>query len=206
MADQTAPMIYITDFIRNWVIKIGVSLDPRVRERQLRRELKAERLELFRYIHVPHGWGSDREWESELLFRSRGGRLQLFSESEDSTEVADCSPDEAWTHLKGILARTEIDIRKDAYELHDDRVDWRFYNFYGFSEAARHKVLIHWRSLCHRQRFINFLREEPWALIPRKYLEIDLQGYERRFCALPSQSMEFHDCGRPTGIREILGW
>ena len=180
-------MIYIAQVLRNGLIKIGKSLNPHVREKQLQRELKAKGLKIFRAIHVPFGWGTDRLWESELLWRARGGKIQLFSASENSTEVVDCSPQEAWALLNEMLARTEIDIGRDAPEHDDEKLDWRFYRFqFGNTfEAVRHHAPLYWRSLCHRQRFIDSLRDKENVLIPREFLEIDLKKHELCLCAMP---------------------
>jgi hypothetical protein len=168
-------MIYIASLCRNGLVKIGKSRAPSAREKQLRRELKAEGLKIFRAVYVPHGWGTDAEWESELLGKTRrqGGELQLFSSSEESTEVADCSPDVVWACLKEMLSRTEIDESKDALDHDDEKVDWRFYWEFSSHPGGAGYLATLWRSLCYRQRFINSLRGDSWAIIPEEFIEID---------------------------------
>jgi hypothetical protein len=168
-------MIYIALLNRSSLIKVGITCDPFVREKQLRWEQKAKRLKIFRAVYVPHGWGTDAQWERELLQKTRrqGGELQLFSALEDSSEIVDCYPEVAWSCLREMLGRTEIDVSKDAPEHDDDKVDWRFYNTPSsqpFDVGYRPTL---WRSLCYRQRFINSVREDRWATIPNEFIELD---------------------------------
>ena len=192
-------MIYIATLNRNGLVKIGRSDDPRTREKQLPRELEAKDLKLVRAIHVPHGWGTDAEWESELLekVKRETGHLQLFAESERSREVADCSIEEAWAVLDAMLARTEIDKDKDAPAHDDERVDWRFYRRHSGCHELR-TIQRMWRSLCHRQEFINSLRGDKGTLISRAYFEADLERYSAGQCEFPGTAiMQFHDNGEP---------
>ena len=157
------------------MVKTGKSQDPLVREKQLRRELEAEGLKIKRAVHVPHGWGTDSEWESELLqrVRIRSCRLQLFSVSEKSTEVVDCSIEDALHELDAMLARTEIDTGLNAPEHDDEKVDWRFYREFSNHPGGIGYLPRLWQSLCYRQRFINSLRGERLATIPDEFIEAD---------------------------------
>ena len=192
-------MIYIATLNRNGVVKIGRSKNPLVREKKLRSELDASGLKMIRAVRVPYGWGTDAEWESELLKRVRkeSGHLQLFAESEQSTEVADCTIEEANAILDTMCRRTEINPDKDAPDHDEEKVDWRFY--YPTSGRSEYvNVSNYWRSLCHRQEFINLLRGNKWALIPRAYFEIDIKHHRDGLCPFPATPiMRFQDNGVP---------
>lgn len=192
-------MIYIATLNRNGLVKIGISRDPLAREKELKGELDASGLRMVRMVRVPSGWGKDAEWEAELLkkIRHETGHLQLFAVTEKSTEVADCTLEEANAALDSMLQRTEIDPEKDAPEHDEEKVDWRFYQpISGRSEYVN--ITAYWRSLCHRQEFINLLRGDKWALISRAYFEIDMVRHGRGLCPFPATPiMRFHDNGVP---------
>jgi hypothetical protein len=78
---------------------------------------------------------------------------------------------------------TEIDDSKDADELPDAKVDWRFSNkflpehYHIEHEDGGH----HWMDLITRQVFINWLRGDARASVPDRILNAKVSGNRRRF-------------------------
>lgn len=174
-------MLYIADLKRNGLIKIGVAGWYRTdwRESELRRRWKAPKLCIVSCTVVPYGWGPETEWERRLISRlKKSAALQLFSGSEKGREIVDCTPKQALEELRQMHRETEIDFLKDADELPDDKVDWRFCNAF----LPEHYQIEHdngghyWMDLITRQVFINWLRGDARASVPDRILNAKVSG------------------------------
>lgn len=157
-------MLYVAD-LDNGLLKVGITHKRRARDRvaELKREFGERGLQVFLTAPVPYGWGTDRSWERRLLKKLArdAGRLQLFSRQHESTEVVEATREEAHVALNAMLRETEVDPQLSAWELSDEREDWRFEDFIWSEYPDAHYSHGHWLDLITRQVFLYSLRREP---------------------------------------------
>lgn len=170
-------MLYIADLKRDGLLKVGIAGWWRTDRRQseLRRHWKAPKLELISCTVVPFGWGSEADWERQLIDRLKkgNGTLQLFGSSEIGREIVDCTKEDARRELKAMCRSTEIDQRLDADEVAADKVDWRFCNGfmsykYNLECHDQGDSLRYWKDVLTRQAFIQWLRGDEGTRIPER--------------------------------------
>lgn len=177
-------MLYVASLGRDGLLKVGVSRWHRFdkRESELRRELLSPRLRTFIKLTLPWGWGTDEDWEKQLIgeLRSASGNLQLFASDDPSTEVVEATPNDARKALRSILSETEIDQSLDASQLNARQEDWRFCFFMSrryphllYSTANNSRSF--WRDASYRKEFMAWLLIGQWNPDMEQFFDGDIR-------------------------------